>query len=104
MAGITGTLVKNTEFAGAYKLVTVTANLSSSSDEIAFAQATHGITTVVAILGCVITGGMDADLMTVKPTIDANQNLVTVASYNATGSASGELDNATIALTVLGSD
>ena len=61
MGAITGALAVGTEMNGAqYKLVSVTASVAAASDTITLTLADHGIRQIDAIVGAVITGGLDA--------------------------------------------
>ena len=100
MGAITGTLAKATEFAGDYKLVTVTATVASASDTITLTAAAHGISAIDAIVGAVITGGMDADFQTIQ--VSYSGLVLTVVSKQADGAASDEWTGTTVSITVLG--
>ena len=101
MAAAVGTLVKNTEFAGTSKLVSVTAPIASASDTITFTLADHGISSIDAIVGLVITAGQDAAFTAVSASFSGL--VVTVVSVEQDGTPATAWTDTTIALTVLGS-
>lgn len=101
MAAITGTKKVSTEFAGNYKLVTVSATIGSSSDTITLTKATHGITTITSLVGAVITGGLDAAFTIIKPSYSGL--VITIASVKADGTtAADEFTGTTVEVTVIG--
>ena len=100
-ATIIGTKQLLTEFAGQYKLVTITAPIAATSDTIAITLAAHGITTVYAIVGATITGGQDAAFTNVQVTKTSGTSL-TVLSKKATGAAADEFTGTTVVISVLG--
>ena len=100
MGAITGTLVANTEFAGKYKLVTITATIAATSDTITLTEADHGITAIDHVVGAVITGGMDADFQALQ--VSHSGLVLTVVSKQADGAAADEFTGTTVAITVLG--
>jgi hypothetical protein len=100
MGAITGILAKATEFAGDYKLVSVTATIASASDTITFTAADHGISEIAAIVGLVITGGQDAAFTSVSASYTGL--VVTVVSLEQDGTVATDFTGTTIALTVLG--
>lgn len=101
MSTISSTLVKNTEFAGVQKLVTVTATILTSSDAIVFTNATHGISTIDAIVGVNITGGLDAAFSYLQAS--KSGATLTIASFEQDGTAATDFTGTTITATVLGS-
>lgn len=100
MGAITGTLAKGTEFAGGYKLVSITATVASASDTITLTQATHGISAITAIVGAVITGGLDAAFTDIQVSFDGL--VLTVVSTEQDGTAATDFTGTTVAITVLG--
>lgn len=100
MAAITGTLVGNTEFAGDYKIITVTAPIGAASDTITLTAAAHGgATEIKAILGVVITGGVDADFMQVMATFSGL--VITLVSKQGDGAAADEFTGTTVSISLL---
>lgn len=100
MAAITGTLAKTTEFAGDYKLVSVTATVGSASDTITLTAATHGISEITAIVGAVITGGLDAAFTNIQ--VSYSGLVLTVVSVEQDGTAATDFTGKSIAITVIG--
>lgn len=100
MGAITGTLVKATEFAGEQKIVVVSATMAAASDTITLTLATHGISTITAILAVQVTGGMDADFQTVQASFSGL--VITLTAKNAAGSAATDFTGTTVTVTVIG--
>ena len=100
MGAITGTLLYGGELAGKHKIVTVTAPVAATSDTITLTAATHGITAITAILGAVITGGMDADFANLQ--VSFSGLVLTVVTKQADGAVSDEFTGTTVSITVLG--
>jgi hypothetical protein len=100
MADLTETVIAGTEFAGKFKLVVVTATPGSASDTITLSQAQTGIQSIAAIIGCVITTGADANLLTAHVTFSGL--VATVVTKGADGLAATDWTGASITLTVLG--
>lgn len=101
MGAITGTVLKGFgDAAGAYKTLTITATIASASDTITLTEATHGIKSIKAVIGAVITGGMDADFQTLQ--VSFSGLVLTVVSKQADGAASDEWTGTTVAITILG--
>lgn len=100
MGAVTGTLAKATEFAGDYKLVTITATIASSSDTITLTAADHGISEIAGIVGAVITGGLDAAFTNIQ--VSYSGLVLTVASVEQDGTAATDFTGTTVAITVLG--
>ena len=100
MGAITGTLGVGTEFGGAYKLVTVTATVAATSDTITLTEATHGIKAITSIVGCVVTGGLDAAFTAVQASF--NGLVITVVSLEQDGTAATNFTGTTISVTVVG--
>lgn len=100
MAAITGTKVYAGEFAGEVKLLHITAPIGSASDVITLTAAAHGgVTEIVAVVGAVVTGGMDADFQALQVTYSGLA--ITIVSKQADGAASDEWTGTTVALTLL---
>lgn len=100
MGAITGTLVGNTEFQGEFKLITVTAPIAAASDTITLTAADHGgATSIVAIVGHALTGGVDAAFAVAQ--VSFSGLVITVVTVKADGTASDEWTGTTIELAVL---
>jgi len=95
-----GTNVVATEFAGLYKVVTIAFTPTAASDTITLTLASHGISTIKAILGVRILTGQDADFQTIYATFSGL--VITAVSLNAAGSAATNWGSATCEVTVLG--
>ena len=100
MGAITGYLTKATEFAGYKKLVTLTALVASASDTITLTEATHGISSIDAVIGCVIKSGLDDAFTAVQAS--ASGLVITVVSKEQDGSDSTAWGDTVVQLTVLG--
>lgn len=101
MGAITGTLDGATVFAGEKKLITVTATVAAASDTITLTKATHGISSIDAIVGVAITGGLDAAFTNVQ--VSYSGLVLTVVSVEQDGTAATDFTGTTVAITVLGS-
>lgn len=100
MGAITGTKVGDTEFGGTYKIITITAPIASASDTITLTAAAHGgVVSIKAILGVVITGGVDADFMQVMATFSGL--VITLVSKQGDGAAADEFTGTTVSLSLL---
>lgn len=100
MAAVTGTLAGNTEFGGAYKLITVTATIGSSSDTITLTAASHGgAKSIAGIVGAVITGGLDAAFSYLQ--VSYSGLVITVASFEQDGTAATDFTGTTVEIAVL---
>src|SRR5688572_15590792 len=100
MGAITGTLAGSTEFAGAHKLITVTAPVASSSDTITLTAASHGgATSIVGIVGSTITGGLDAAFSYIQ--VSYSGLVLTVASFEQDGTAATDFTGTTVEIGVL---
>jgi len=100
MGAITGTEIFGSELAGKYKIVTVTAPVAATSDTITLTAATHGITAITAILGAVLTAGVDADYCAMQ--VSFSGLVLTVVTLQADGAASDEFTGTTVSITVVG--
>ena len=98
---IVGTKAVLTELAGDYKLVVITAPISSADDAITIAKATHGITYVYAIVGATITYGIDDSFSAIGVAI-TNTTTLTITSLEADGTPSDTWGDTTVSITVLG--
>lgn len=98
MAALTETLVYHGELAGKQRLHICTGTLESASDTITF-TASDGFDQIDAIVGIVLTGGMDANLISLQPSYSGL--VVTIVSKGADGGASTNWDSATFTLTLL---
>ncbi len=100
MGAITGTVAKLTEFAGDYKILSLTATVAAASDTITLTLADHGISEIAAIVGLVITGGQDAAFTAASASYSGL--VITVVSVEQDGTAATDFTGTTIAVTVLG--
>ena len=100
MGAITGTKAIGKEFAAGYKLLTVTATVAATSDTITLTEATHGIKAITSIVGCVVTGGLDAAFTAVQASF--NGLVITVVSLEQDGTAATNFTGTTISVTVIG--
>ena len=100
MAAATGTLAGNTEFAGATKLLTITAPIASSSDTITLTAANHGgATAILGINGSTITGGLDAAFSMIQ--VNYTGLVLTVDSFEQDGTESTDFTGTTVEISVL---
>ena len=97
MGDIVGTLLKKTEMAGDFKILSVSAVIASASDVIDVSGITGEI---AAIVGAVITAGMDAALTTLQPSFDGTD--ITVVSKGADGADATDWTDAEVTITFLG--
>lgn len=100
MAELTETIIAATEFAGKFKLVTVTCTPGSASDTVVLTQAQTGIQSIAAIVAAEITAGMDANLLSVQPSFSGLT--ITLVTKGADGLAATDWTGASITVTVLG--
>jgi hypothetical protein len=100
MGAITGTKAVLTEFAGTHKILTVTATVAASSDTITLTEAAHGITAIDAIVGCVVTGGLDAAFTAVQASFSGL--VITIVSLEQDGTAATDFTGTTVSVTVIG--
>ena len=101
MAAITGTKNVGTMLAGDYKILTITATITSSSDTITLTEATHGIGSISALLGATITGGLDAAFTTIQ--VSYSGLVLTVASFEQDGTPATDFTGTTVEIAILGS-
>ena len=100
MGAITGTNAYAGELAGEVKILALTATIASASDTITLTAASHGgITSIVAILGGCITGGLDANFSSFQASFSGL--VITVISIEADGTATDAWSGTTIALSLL---
>jgi hypothetical protein len=99
MGAITGTVAKRTEMSGDWKLLCLTATVAATSDTITLTPAAHGVSEIGAIIGCVVTGGLDAAFTTVQASYSGL--VITVVSLEQDGTAATDFTGTTIAVTVL---
>lgn len=85
MATLTGTKVGLTEFAGDYKILVVTCTLESASDVVNITQASHGIDTILGVIGCA-QSGLDAELVSLA--VSFSSLAITITSIEEDGTAS----------------
>lgn len=100
MGAITGTLVGNTEFAGKFKVITLTAPVAANSDTITLTAAAHGgVKSIVAILGAVVTGGLDSAFTSLQ--VSFSGLVITVASFDQAGSVATDFTGTTVSIALL---
>jgi hypothetical protein len=95
----TSTLGGVTELGGKYKILHLTATISSADDAFTLTEAAHKITAIDGIISAVITGGMGANFQSIE--ISYSSLTVTIVSKNAAGSAATDFTSTTVALTLL---
>jgi hypothetical protein len=99
MGAITGTLVKNTEFSGEYKLVVLSCIPASASDTVTLTAATHGITEILDVM-VQLKAGYDAALQTIWATFSGL--VITVVTETSAGGAATDWTGATARIWVIG--
>ena len=100
MGAITGTLAGDTEFAGDYKLLVLTATIASASDTITLTAAAHGgVVSIAGIVGAVVTGGMDTDFSDLQ--VSFSGLVITIVSKQPDGAAADEFTGTTVSISVL---
>lgn len=100
MGAIVGTKVYAGELAGEVRLLTVTAPVGSASDTITLTAASHGgVTSIVGIVGAVITGGLDDSFTALQ--VSFSDLVLTVVTLEADGTVSDEWTGTTVAITLL---
>lgn len=100
MAELTETIVAATEFAGKFKIVTLTCTPGSASDTVVLTQRETGIQSIAHVIGVNITTGADANLLTAHVTFSAMT--LTIVTKGADGLAATDWTGASISITVLG--
>jgi len=98
MGAITGTLIKGTEFAATSKLVNVTAAIGAASDTITLTEATHGIKSIDAVVGCIVEAPLVGHITS---SATASGLVITVASQEGDGTAA-TVFGTVVSVTVLG--
>lgn len=99
MAAVTGTLAEYTEFSGKYKAFKITFTPASASDTITLTTTTHKLRTILQVIP-VLTGGIDANLLTIHATFSGL--VITVVTKGADGLAATDWTGATAELLVIG--
>ena|SRR3990167_8690037 len=100
MGAITGTKVYAGEYAGEVKILLVTATVAADSDTITLTAAAHGgVTSIVGILGSVITGGIDAAFEFIQ--VSYSGLVITVASFGEDGLVATDFTGTTVAISLL---
>jgi hypothetical protein len=100
MGAITGTKLVSTEFAGQYKVVTVSATVASATDTITLTEADHGIASITGVIGAVITAGLDAAFSYLQ--VSATGLVISVDSFEQDGTPATDFTGTTIQVTVVG--
>lgn len=88
-----------TEFGGQNRLFIFTIVPASASDTLTLVRASDKLSTIVSVIGQ-ITGGLSANFATLQ--ISFSGLVITVASFNAAGSAASNWTSATADLWVVG--
>ena len=100
MGAITGTKVYAGELAGEVRLLHLTAPVGSASDTITLTAADHaGVTEIVGVVGCTITGGLDDSFAAAQ--VSFSGLVITVVTLEADGTPSDAWGDTTIALCLL---
>lgn len=99
MGAITGTVVKNTEFSGDYKLVILSCIPASASDTVTLTAAAHGITEILDVMVQLKTG-YDAALQTIWATFSGL--VITVVTETSAGGVATDWTGATARIWVIG--
>jgi len=100
MGAITGTLAGSSEFAGSYKIITVTAPIAAASDTITLTAADHGgVQSIKAIVGATITAGMDAAFQSIQ--VSYSGLVLTVASKGQDGLAATDFTGTTVEIALM---
>lgn len=99
MGAVTGTLIKNTEFSGDYKLTVINTIPAAASDTVTLTAAAHGISEILAVIPLLLTGN-DANLMGIFATFSSL--VITVTTVGADGLAATDWTGATAKLLVIG--
>lgn len=100
MGEIVETLIAATEFAGNFKLIVVTATILTASDTIVLTEAQTGVQALLAPVGAVITGGLDAAFSYLQ--VSVTSMTITITSFEQDGTAATEFTGTTVAISVLG--
>lgn len=100
MAAITGTKTYAGELAGDVRVLHLTATIGAASDTITLTAAAHGgVTSIVGIVGAVVTGGLDDKFTSIQASYSGL--VITVVSLKATGAAADDFTGTTVAITLL---
>lgn len=99
MGAITGTLVGKTEFAGDYKIITLSIVPAAASDTVTLTAATHKISEILFVIPK-LTAGYDAALAGIFATFSGL--VITVVTTAAAGTAATDWTGATAELLVIG--
>lgn len=100
MGAIVGTLAHSGELAGDVRILHLTAPIAAASDVITLTAAEHGgVTSIVGVLGAVITAGMDSAFMFLQVSYSGLE--ITVASFGEDGLAASDFTGTTVAITLL---
>ncbi len=99
MAALTPVKAYGGEFSGEVQEYLYTFTPASASDTITFTLAANGFDTIVGIVGAVLTGGQDANLMSIHPSFSGL--VVTVVTLGADGAASSDWTGAAASITLL---
>uniref|UniRef100_A0A6H1ZBI5 Uncharacterized protein n=1 Tax=viral metagenome TaxID=1070528 RepID=A0A6H1ZBI5_9ZZZZ len=99
MAEITDTIVKTTEFAGAYKIQILTATLTTASDTIVLTAAANGMSEII-FADAHLTAGVSAACSHLQVSYSALT--ITIASKAAAGTAATAWIDTTVEILVIG--
>lgn len=100
MGAITGTKTYAGELPGESRILLVTATVAAASDTITLTAAAHGgVTSIVGIVGAVITGGMDAAFQFIQ--VSFSGLVITVASFGEDGLAATDFTGTTVSIALL---
>lgn len=97
---VIGARGKSTEFGGAYKLQVLTVTLGSSSDTVTLVRATDKIGTILGVFAQIVSG-TTTNFQTCEASFSGL--VITLASYNSSGSASSSAWGP-VRLLVIGTD
>lgn len=100
MGAITGTKAVNTEFAGYYKTVIITALLEEATDTITVTDASHGISAIDGIVNVALTAGADGNCMFLQASFSGA--VLTIKSFKVGGVDADAWTDTTITATVVG--
>ena len=82
---VIGVRGQSTEFGGTYRLQVLTVTLGSASDSVTLVRATDKIRTILGVFAQIVSG-TTANFATVEASFSGL--VITLASYNASGTAS----------------
>lgn len=100
MAELTETLIAATQLVSKFKLVVFNATILNNSDTVVLTQAQTGIQSIAAVVGAVITAGLDAAFSYLQ--VSASAMTVTIASFEQDGTVATDFTGTTVTVTVLG--